>query len=89
MQPLIVEVYLEYSHSINGEQRSQDIAAISPFTTWKVVVFSLNNAGLCLDGVQRAFLEFRGTSQSLTQNYRAGGGVREALVEKTPRLDTR
>lgn len=56
---------IQNDHHIGDTAGKSSIAAIGPFTMWKVVVpTGTVNQGLRMEGVKKAYLEFRGTSRS-------------------------
>ncbi|KAL2012685.1 hypothetical protein VTN00DRAFT_210 [Thermoascus crustaceus] len=56
---------IQNDHYIGDTAGKSSIAAIGPFTTWKVVIpTGTVNQGLRMEQVKKAYLEFRGTSRS-------------------------
>lgn len=55
---------IQDDHYIGDNATKSSIAALGPFTTWRVRVRERTNRGLNLQGLREAYLEFRGTSRS-------------------------
>lgn len=55
---------IQDDHYIGDSATKSSIAALGPFTTWRVRLRESANQGLNLQGLREAYFEFRGTSRS-------------------------
>ncbi|KAI9932574.1 hypothetical protein ASPWEDRAFT_730450 [Aspergillus wentii DTO 134E9] len=60
---------IQDDHYIGDMAGKNSIAALGPFTTWRLSVSTdRTNKGLDMSGVTEAYLEFRGTSRAYVRN---------------------
>lgn len=60
------EQNLQDDHYIGDTSGTNSIAALGPFTTWKLSVKVDSNKNLNMQGLKEAYLEFRGSSRSIS-----------------------
>ena len=61
---------IQDDHYIGDNVTKSSIAALGPYTTWRVRVLESANRGLDLRGLREAYLEFRGTSRDMSTGAR-------------------
>lgn len=61
---------IQDDHYIGDSVTKSSIAALGPYTTWRVRVLESANRGLDLRGLKEAYLEFRGTSRDMSAGAR-------------------